>query len=80
MKKVYFSVVEKIDENINPEIKLTLSAAEEGKEIRLKLSYKGLEKDPFNTEDSDVLSAKILTKLIEPIATTEEKTAEFKVF
>lgn len=68
------------DENINPEIKLTLSAAEEGKEIRLKLSYKGLEKDPFNTEDSDILSAKILTKLIEPIATTEEKTVEFKIF
>ena len=67
------------EEGKNPEIKLTLSAAEEGKEIRLKLSYKGIEKDPFKASEFDVISTKILTTLIEPIATTEDKTSEFKI-
>lgn len=65
------------EDNTDPQIKLTFSAAEEGKEMHLKLSYKGLNKNPFSTDCFDEISAKILTSIIEPVPTTEEKTVEF---
>ena len=64
------------DENTDPQIKLLLSAAEEGKEIRLHLSYSGLSKDPFKSESSNELSDKILSNLTEIIPTDNTNTVE----
>lgn len=66
-------------EKVDPKISISCFAAEEGKEMRIKLSYKGLDSDPFKTTATDKVSEKILEKLLERIPNEEEKTAEFLV-
>lgn len=67
------------EESQDPKIMITCSAAEEGSEIKLKISYKEFSDEVLKNMKSDPITDKILEKILEPIKTDEEKTSVFLV-
>lgn len=76
---VMVRLVNLCDEATNPMITLRLDCAQEGKDIRLQLSYEGFSTDPL-CEQSDEISEKLLNRYVSEIEKRHTKTSSEFVF
>ncbi len=68
-----------IEKARDPEIRVTLSSGEEGKDLRLAFSYQGLSEDPLLLDDMDDVPGKLITRYSNKVRGTSTMTAEYEI-